>query len=328
VAELEPVACGGVTIARATLHNFDEVKRLGISEGDRVLLERAGDVIPKIVKVTLRADRRVAIPKTPANCPSCREDFIDEDPQMVAYRCINPACPRQLARRLVHFSSRDAMDIEGMGESVVEALVEKGLVRTVADIYTLTKEDLLGLPFFAEKKADNLLRAIASSKAKPLSRLVFGLGILNIGEKASLLLARRFGDMETLAHARADDMMAVQEIGAVSSAAVVHFFAQKETQDILHKLVVSGVNMKEPRRAVEGPLAGKVFVFTGELVRRTRGEAAQLVKGLGAEVGSAVTKKTDFVVAGQAAGSKLDKAKGLGVQVINEEQFEEMIHGQ
>ena len=328
VAELEPVVCGGVTISRATLHNFDEVERLGISKGDCVLLERAGDVIPKIVKVTLRADQRMAISKIPVNCPSCREDFIDEDPQMVAYRCINPACPRQLARRLVHFSSRGAMDIEGMGESVVEALVEKGLVRTVANIYTLTKEDFLGLPFFAEKKAENLLRAIEASKVRPLSRLIFGFGILNIGEKASLLLARRFGDMETLSHASGDDMMSVREIGEVSSAAVVHFFAQKETKDILRKLTVSGVNMKEPVITVSGSFSGKIFVFTGELVRRTRGEAAQRVKDLGAEVGSAVTKKTDFVVAGEGAGSKLDKARNLGIKVINEKQFEEMVYGE
>ncbi|MBF0123218.1 MAG: NAD-dependent DNA ligase LigA [Candidatus Omnitrophica bacterium] len=327
VAELEPVACGGVTISRATLHNFDEIERLGISKGDRVLLERAGDVIPKIVKVISQADERAEVSKLPANCSSCRDDFIDEDPEMVAYRCINPACPRQLARRLLHFASRGAMDIEGMGESVVEALVEKGLVSSVADIYTLTKEDFLGLSFFADKKAEKLLGAIETSKARPLSRLIFGLGILNIGEKASLLLARRFSDMETLSRAGADEMMSVAEIGEVSSAAVLHFFSQKETRDILVKLSACGMNMKEPEAVAAGLLFGKVFVFTGELVRWTRGEAGQLVKDLGAEVGVAVTKKTDFVVAGEGAGSKLDKARDLGIKIINEEQFEEMVHG-
>ncbi len=328
VAELEPVSCGGVTIARATLHNFDEIKRLGISKGDRVLIERAGDVIPKIVKVTVPADTRAAVSRVPVNCPSCREDFISEDQEMVAYRCINPGCPRQLARRLLHFASRGAMDIEGMGESVVDILVEKALVRTVADIYTLKKEDLLGLPLFGEKKAENLLRAISASKNRPLSRLVFGLGILNIGEKAALLLARRFENMDALSRASADELMSVAEIGEVSSAAVIRFLAQKETRDVLDKLRACGVNMKEPPREGGKPFSGKVFVFTGELLRQARSDASRRVRDLGGEVSSSVTKKTDFVVAGKEAGSKLARAQGLGIKVISEEQFEEMVYGQ
>ena len=327
VAELEPVPCGGVTISRATLHNFDEIERLGIHKGCRVLLERAGDVIPKVIKVVAQAHKKEPIRKVPTNCPSCREEFIEEDRDVVAYRCINPACPKQLERRLTHFASRGTMDIEGMGESVVRALIEKGLVKDVSDVYYLRREDVLALPLFAEKKADNLLKAVNASKSRPLSRLVFALGILNIGEKAAQLLARQFGDMDTLSRVRPEEAMAVHEIGEVSSASLVHFFAQKETHRILERLRAASVNMIEPRTSAGGKFAGKTFVFTGQLSRYTRIEAGDLVKRFGGEVLSTVTKKTDFVVAGEAAGSKMEKARVWGLTIISEKQFEEMVHG-
>jgi DNA ligase (NAD+) len=325
VAELEPVFCGGVTIARATLHNFDEIERLNVHKGDRILIERAGDVIPKVVKVVEHGPSCVAVKRLPTDCPACREEFLVADEEAVAHRCINPSCPRQLERRLVHFASRDAMDIEGMGESVVHQLLEKDLVRCVADVYALHKEALLGLELFGVKKAENLLAAIEKTKGRSLSRLVFGLGIPNIGAKASQLLARHFGGMDALARASEEELKTVPEMGDVSAAAVVHYFAKDVTRALIAQLKVSGVNMAETTVAVQGKLAGKIFVFTGELVRYTRSEAGARVRALGADVGASVTKTTDYVVAGDGAGSKLDKARKSGVKVINEQEFEELI---
>lgn len=325
VAELEPVFCGGVTIARATLHNFDEIERLNVHKGDRILIERAGDVIPKVVKVVEHGSSCVAVQKLPTDCPACREEFIVEDEGGVAHRCINPSCPRQLERRLIHFASRDAMDIEGMGESLVHQLLKKDVVHCVADIYTLKREALLGLEFFGDKKADNLLAAIAATKGRTLSRLIFGLGIPNIGAKASQLLSRHFGNMDAFARASEEELKTIPEMGDVSAAAVVHYFSKDVTRVLIERLKASGLNMIEPETAVQGKFAGMTFVFTGELVRYTRSEAGVRVKALGAEVGAAVTKTTDYVVAGDSAGSKLEKARKAGVKIINEQEFEELI---
>ncbi len=325
VAELEPVFCGGVTIARATLHNFDEIKRLGVVSGDRVLIERAGDVIPKIVKVVEFNPVRQSVCKIPTDCPACAQEFIVEDEGGVAHRCINPSCPKQLERRLVHFASRHAMDIEGLGASAVRQLLKYGLVASVADIYSLKKEDILKLELFRDKKADNLLAAIERSKKQPLSRLLLGLGISNIGEKAAQLLAQRFGDMDAFSAATQEDLMSVDEMGEVSSLAVVKYFDHEVIRDLIKRLKASGVNMVEPNRVAQGRLAGKVFVFTGELVRHTRSEAGATVKALGAQVGASVTKTTDYVVAGASAGSKLDKANKLKIKIINEQEFEELV---
>ncbi|MBF0331456.1 MAG: NAD-dependent DNA ligase LigA [Candidatus Omnitrophica bacterium] len=325
VAELEPVFCGGVTISRATLHNFDEIQRLGIGKGDRVLIERAGDVIPKIVKVVEARHGQEVVSKVPTDCPACAPEFIVEDEGGVAHRCINPSCPKQLERRLVHFASRHAMDIEGLGESAVRQLLDNGLVLSVADIYCLKREDLLKLELFGAKKADNLLAAIERSKKQALSRLIFGLGISNIGEKASQLLAQHFGHMEALSVATQEALMRVDEMGVVSSLAVREYFDHEVIRSLIDRLRVVGVNMVEPNRVVEGRLSGKVFVFTGELLHQTRSEAGAKVKALGADVGATVTKATDYVVAGSAAGSKLDKARKLKVVIINEQEFEELI---
>jgi DNA ligase (NAD+) len=327
VAELEPVECGGVTISRATLHNFDEIERLGVHQGDRVLLERAGDVIPKIVKVVESAGGRTAVPRVPTNCPACREDFICSQEDGVILRCNNPMCPKQLERRILHFASRNAMDIEGLGESVVRQLIEKGLASSVGDIYALQKDVLLGLKLFGDKKANNLLAAIERSKTQSLSRLIHGLGIVNIGEKASLLLARRFKTMEALSKASEEAILSVHEIGEVSAAALLKYFAQPETHRLFERLRDAGLNMMEPDGPhAGGKLSGKVFVFTGELSRRPRAQAAAMVRAFGAEVGSAVTQKTDVVVVGEAVGSKFAKAKKLGIKIINEDQFEEMLN--
>ncbi len=328
VAELEPVECGGVTIARSTLHNFDEIKRLGVKKGDRVLVERAGDVIPKVVKVVESSGRpgQKAL-KVPAKCPSCGGAAAKETEKDVAYRCVNPLCPEQIERGLSHFASRGAMDIEGLGESVIHQLCEKGLVKDFADIYSLRTRDLLGLELFAEKKAENLLKAIADSKNRPLSRFLFGLGILNVGEKGALILAQRFGSLGKLLKAKSEDLEGARGIGKVIAVSIVKFFKQPATLTLIAKFKIAGLNFVEPvtsRRP--GKLRGKKFVFTGELTSMTRAQAGARVREMGADVVAGVSAATDFVVAGENPGSKYQKAVNLGVKTLNEKQFQEMIN--
>ncbi len=328
VAELEPVPCAGVVISRSTLHNFDEIKRLGVHKGDRVLVERAGDVIPKIVKVvgSSSKSKRAAF-SVPTRCPECGGEIAKEKDEEVAYRCRNPLCPRQIERGLVHFASRGAMDIEGLGTAVVEQLVDQKMVRDFADIYFLKKEDLLQLELFADKKAENLLAAIERSKQQPLSKFLFALGIANVGEKAAWTLARRYGSFQKLMEAPADDLEAIHEIGKVIARSVGTFVQQPSTQKLVGKFQKAGVNFTEPVDSVVlSKFKDKKFVFTGELERMTRAQAASRVKELGGDVVSSVSKNTDFVVAGNNPGSKYQKAVALGVKVVNEQQFQEMIH--
>ncbi|MBU4346151.1 MAG: NAD-dependent DNA ligase LigA [Candidatus Omnitrophica bacterium] len=324
VAELEPVECGGVIIKHATLHNFDEIKRLNVKEGDRVLIERAGEVIPKVVKVVNSQGKKTfPIPKV---CPVCLAKAIKEKEEDVAYRCINPTCPAQLKRGLIHFASRGAMDIEGLGEAVVEQLVEKGMLRDFADIYSLGKEDLLKLELFKDKKAQNLLAAIERSKHRPLSRLIYGLGIRHVGEKAAYVLANRFQVLENLVKADSADFDAVYEIGLVMAESIVEFFKQKSTQQLIKKLKEAGLKLKEEAIPIKrSVLAEKTVVFTGEFRSFTRLQAQDIVRQLGGSSASSVSKNTDFIVAGGNPGSKFDKAKKLGVSIINEEKFKEMI---
>ncbi|MBI5024427.1 MAG: NAD-dependent DNA ligase LigA [Candidatus Omnitrophica bacterium] len=336
VAELEPVECGGVTIARSTLHNFDEIKRLGVKKGDRVLVERAGDVIPKIVKVVeppgkssglARSKSGQKALKVPAKCPSCGGAVAKEAEKDVAYRCVNPLCPEQIERGLLHFASRGAMDIEGLGESVIHQLCEKGLVKDFADIYFLKPKDLLELELFAEKKAENLLKAIEGSKKRPLSRFLFGLGILNVGEKVALILARRFGSLGKLLKAKSEDLEGARGIGGVIAVSIVQFFKQPATLTLIAKFKIAGVNFVEPVTSKRsGKLQGKKFVFTGELTLMTRGQAGARVQEMGADVIASVSAATDFVVAGENPGSKYQKAVNLGVKILNEKQFQEMIN--
>ncbi|OGX37329.1 MAG: DNA ligase (NAD(+)) LigA [Omnitrophica WOR_2 bacterium RIFCSPHIGHO2_02_FULL_52_10] len=322
VAEVEPVECAGVTITRSTLHNFDEVKRLGVKKGDRVLIERAGDVIPKIVKVVAASPRaKQKAFAVPQQCPECGGPVIKERSDQVAYRCVNPACERQLERRLVHFASRAAMDIEGLGESAVAQLLKKGLVKDVADIYYLKKGDLLKLDLFKDKKADNLLSAIENSKTRPLARFLFGLGIINIGEKAAYVLAQNFKHINTLQKAKKEDIDAIHEIGSVMAEAVVTFFKTPASRKLISKFIKAGVNVEEAAIEAGKGLAGKKFVFTGELAALSRSEAQERVKQMGAEVTSAVSAKTDYVVVGKSPGSKYKKAVDLGIKVLDEKQF-------
>ncbi len=325
VAELEPVKCGGVTISSATLHNFDEVERLGLKIGDRVVIERAGEVIPKVVKAVpgARTGGEKEI-KPPRACPSCgAEVFRDEEE--VAFRCVNPSCPVQFKRSLLHFASRDAMNIEGFGESSVEQLVDKGLVRGFPDIYRLKKEDLLGLELFKDRKSVNLLAQIEGSKAQPLSRLIYALGIRHIGEKNARVLAGHFRTMDAFMKAGAEELARVPDIGPVIAEAVAEFFKSEATRRMVEELGRLGLRLDEPERASGGKLEGKTFVFTGELRTLTRDEAQARVRGLGGKETSSVSGKTSYVVVGADPGSKYDKARKLGVPVLTEEEFLKLI---
>lgn len=323
-AELEPVSCAGVTISHATLHNFDEIRRLDVKEGDRVLIERAGDVIPKVVKVVEnKGKKQFAIPEA---CPACFGKVIKEKEEDVAYRCINPSCPAQLERGILHFASRGAMDIAGMGEALVSQLVAGGLVKDFADIYFLKKDDLLKLELFKEKKAENLLSSIQKSKARPLSRLLYGLGIRHVGEKAAYLLAKEFKVLDNLLKARLEDFDALYEVGPVIAGSVVQFLAQPATRKLIQKIKDAGLNLEERLAQVKKTaLTDKMIVFTGELEGLSRLQAEETVRKLGGMPSSSVSKNTDFVVAGENPGSKLDKARKLGVRIIDENKFREML---
>ncbi len=323
-AELEPGKCAGVTIRHATLHNFDEIRRLNIREGDRVLIERAGDVIPKVVKVVVhRGKKDFAIPE---KCRVCDGKVVKEKEEEVAYRCINPFCPAQLERALFHFSSRGAMDIQGMGESVVTQLVKLKLARSFADIYKLTAGDLAKLELFKEKKIKNLLSAIENSKKKPLARLIYALGIRHVGEKAALSLTQKFKTLDNLAAAKKSDLDGIYEVGSVMAQSVADYFSLTSTGKLIEDLRKAGLNFKEETPRVKaGPLAGKTLVFTGELKSCSRQEAEELARKYAGNVVSSVSKAADFVVAGENPGSKYDKAKKLGVKIIDEKIFLEMI---
>ena len=319
VAKVEPVFCGGVTISSVTLHNFEEVERLGLAVGDRVLIERAGEVIPKVVKVSEKGRKRTLI-KPPKACPDCGGPVVKEE-GLVAFYCENPSCPAQLRRTLQHFASRAAMDIAGLGESAVDQLVGKGLVKDVADIYRLTKEQLLGLELFADLKADNLLKQIEASKTKTLDRVVYALGIRHVGEKTAEVLAERFS-MGSLFSSTKEELQSVQDIGPVVAESLHAFFSSTTGRSLINKLKTHGLTFKQPeRRVAEGwEHAGKTFVFTGEL-SVPREQAEELVKAAGGKTSGSVSAKTAFVVAGPEAGSKLKKAKELGVTVLSEDEF-------
>ncbi|MBI5744485.1 MAG: NAD-dependent DNA ligase LigA [Elusimicrobia bacterium] len=325
VAELEPVKCGGVTISSATLHNFDEIARLGLKVGDRVVIERAGEVIPKVVKVATGgrtgAEKEIKPPKA---CPSCGAEVF-KDEEEVAFRCVNPSCPVQFKRALLHFASRDAMNIEGFGESSTEQLVDKGLVKGFPDIYRLKKEDLLDLELFKDKKADNLLGQIAKSKEQPLSRLIYALGIRHIGEKNARVLAQHFRTMDAFVKAGLEELAKIPDIGPVIAEAVIEFFKADATRGMVAELGRLGLRLDEPERATGGKLEGKTFVFTGELKQLTRDEAQAKVRELGGKETSSVSAKTSYVVVGADPGSKFAKAQKLGVPVLSEEEFLKLV---
>lgn len=323
VAELEPVFVSGSTVSRATLHNEEEIRRKDIRIGDRVLIEKAGEVIPAVVAVIKEKRTGGETEFTmPAQCPSCGGSVLREEGQ-VALRCTNPSCEAQLRRRLEHFACRGAMDIEGLGESMVGQLVDSQLVTDIPSIYDLTKEPLLGLERMGEKSASNLLAGIAKSKERPLWRLLFGLGILHVGTTAARKLAERFRTMDALRAATEEELQTTEDVGEVMARSVRQWFENPKVTELLEKLRAAGLNFgerDEHASSGEGPLKGTTWVLTGTL-SISRDEAAEMIRQAGGTVSGSVSKKTTFLLAGQEAGSKLDKARKLGVQVLTEEEF-------
>jgi DNA ligase (NAD+) len=323
VAHLAPVEVGGVVVRRATLHNEDEIRRKDIRIGDAVIIQRAGEVIPEVVEVI--AAERTGTEREfvfPTRCPVCGAEVERPEGEAVA-RCVGVACPAQLAARIRHWGSRAAMDIEGLGPAQIEQLLERGLVRDPADLYTLELPQLLELERLAEKSAANLVAAIAASRERPLPRLVFALGIRHVGETVARLLAERFRSLDALAAATLDELNAVQGVGPQIAASIHAYFQQPEARAMLDKLRAAGVASPEGegREARSDAFAGKSFVFTGTLTRMQRAEAEALVRELGGAAGSSVTKATTHLVAGEKAGSKLDKARSLGVSILTEDDF-------
>jgi DNA ligase (NAD+) len=322
-AVFEPVLLAGSTISRAALHNQDYIDAMDIRIGDQVLIRKAGDIIPEVVSVVCHG--AVSRPYLmPTRCPSCGE-AVTRLPGEAALRCQNPECPAQALRNLIHFAGRGAMDIEGMGQAVCAQLIQLELVRNAADIYFLTKAQLLTLDKFKEKSAENLLRAIQTSKGSNLNHLIYALGIRNIGEAAALLLAERFADMERLAQAACEDLEAIDGFGLIMAQSVLDFFAKNGTADLLERLAGAGVKMVYTGALKTGKLAGLTLVVTGTLPTLSRDEAEALIAQNSGKAAGSVSKKTSYLLAGEAAGSKLAKARELGIPVLDEAQFFTMI---
>jgi DNA ligase (NAD+) len=325
VAELAPVAIGGTTVRNATLHNMDEIERLGVKIGDWVQVERGGDVIPKVAKVIDDKDHprgKQDIP-VPEKCPVCGTKVVRTEGE-VDYRCVNANCPAKLVGTILHFASRGVMNIDGMGESLVAQLIERGLVKNVADIYDLTKKDLLTLERFADKSARNIIDQIENSKKLPLERVIYGLGIRMVGERTAQFLAEHFGSMEDLEHATVEELQNVGEVGPKIAESIVEFFSNAANRKLVERLGAAGLAFKGQKKQRGTKLAGKTFVLTGTLAHFTRDEAKKMIEDAGGKVAGSVSKKTDYVVAGTDAGSKLDKAKELGVAVIDEKEMEKL----
>jgi len=325
VADLEPVEVGGVTVSRATLHNEDEIRRKDVRIGDTVVVQRAGEVIPEIVEVVKekRTGSEVEF-RMPDHCPVCGAKVERPEGEAVA-RCVGIACPAQLRERIIHFASRAAMDIEHVGPALVDQLIEKGLVHDPADLYYLKKDDLAKLERMAEKSASNVINAIEASKGRPLSRLINALGIRHVGERTAEVLADRFGSIDALANATEEELAAIPGIGPVVAASIARFFSEPENLEVLQKLKEAGVAPQAEARREAAAFAGKTVVFTGGLESMTREQAEALVRKLGANPSSSVSKNTDLVVAGEKAGSKLEKARQLGVKVISEAEFVDLL---
>lgn len=326
VAHLKPVTVSGVRVSRASLHNWDEITRLDLRIGDHVIVERAGDVIPDVVKVLLEMRTGNEQPiLLPQECPECSTP-VCKNPDQVVPRCCNPHCPAQTIERMKHFVSRDAMDIEGLGEKQLTQLINSGKISDVADLYLLGKEDMFAMDRMGDILAEKLVLSTAASKTRPLSRLLFGLGIRHVGRNTAKILARRFASLDKLAGCTVDQLIAIHEIGEKVAESIVDYFASPEKLILLKKLQQAGVRPEEEvviRQ--DGPLTGKIFVITGTLSNWTRKEAEELVEKAGGRAAGSVSKKTDYVLAGENAGSKLEKAELLGVEVIDEAAFARLV---
>lgn len=324
VAVLEPVQVGGVTVSRSTLHNMDEIERLGLQIGDTVLIERAGEVIPHVLKVVKEGKNRKPF-RMPKRCPECGSAIHHVEGE-VAYRCVNAACPAKRKESLLHYASRHAMDIDGLGDKIVDQLVDKGLVKEVADLYALKEDEVAGLERMAEKSAQNLLVEIEGSKKNSLARLIYALGMRFVGERTGQLLAEHFSSLEELAAAKEEELETVPEVGPKVAAAIVEFFSEPANRQLIKKLHKAGVHPTAEKRVVKSQkFAGKSFVFTGGLANRSREEAGELVQQNGGKVSGSVSKNTDYVVVGSDPGSKYDKAKELGVTILAEAEFEKLL---
>jgi DNA ligase (NAD+) len=328
VAELTPVFIGGTTVSRATLHNADFIERLGLKLGDTVKVERGGDVIPKVVEVVEDAQhpRGKLRFEFPSKCPECQSEVVRAEGE-VDYRCVNADCPAKLRESLLHFGRREVMNIEGLGEAVVQQLLDRGMVRSVADLYSLSEEQLAGLERFAEKSARALMSEIEGSKKAGLARVLMGLGIRFVGERTAELLAEEFGSIEALEKATAEELERVEEVGPRISQAILEFFAQPANLALVESLKKAGVNMTAEKKQRSTQLAGLTFVLTGTLPTLTRDDAKKRIEDAGGKTAGSVSKKTSYVVAGEEAGSKLDKAIELKVPVIDEAGLLAMLQG-
>ncbi len=326
VAALTPVFIGGTTVSRATLHNMDEIERLGVKIGDSVEVERGGDVIPKITRVVddEAHPRGKKLFHMPEKCPICGTHVVRTEGE-VDYRCVNVNCPAKLRESILHFASRGVMNIDGMGDALVNQLTDRGIVKNIADVYLLTEAELLKLDRMGEKSAQNVLSEIEGSKKLPLERVIFGLGIRFVGERTAQFLAEHFGSMDALMNASENELIQVNEVGPRIAKSIAEFFQEPKNRELVDQLRKAGLKLAGAKKQRGTKLAGKTFVLTGTMPRYSRDQAKKMIEDAGGRVAGSVSKKTDYVVAGADAGSKLDKAKELGVSVIDEKAMEELL---
>ena len=324
-AVLEPVRLAGTTVSKATLHNIDFIRERDIRIGDTDIVQKAGEIIPEVLSVDKSArngsETEFAMPKL---CPVCGAPVVRDDGE-AAYRCTGIECPAQLVRNIIHFASKGAMDIEGLGPALVQSLIESGLIKSEADLYYLSEDDVASLDRMGKKSAENLISAIEKSKENDLSKLITALGIRHVGANSAKLIASRFKSMDALLAASADEIASIDDVGAIMAESIVEFLSQQQTIHTISRLKAAGVNMECGTAAAGTKFAGMTFVLTGSLENYTRSEATAVIESLGGKVSSSVSKKTSIVVAGDEAGSKLDKAEKLGVKIIGEEEFSALI---
>ena len=326
VAMLRPVPIGGTTVSRATLHNMDEIERLGVKIGDWVEVERGGDVIPKVVRVVDDKDhpRGHKSFHMPERCPVCGGKVV-RTPGEADHRCVNANCPAKLRETILHFAARSVMNIDGMGDALVNQLTERRLVNNVADIYRITKDDLLKLERMGDKSAQNVLNEIEASKKLPLQRVIYGLGIRFVGERTAEFLAEHFGSLDSIMNASEEELEQVNEVGPRIAQSIAEFFQEPRNRDLVEQLRNAGLTLKGKRKERGTKLAGQTFVLTGTLAHYSRDEAKKMIEDAGGRVASSVSKKTDFVIAGADAGSKLDKARELGVKIVDEKGMKALL---
>jgi DNA ligase (NAD+) len=323
-AIFEPVQLAGTTVSRAVLHNQDFIDEKDIRIGDTIVVRKAGDIIPEVLKSIKHQEDSVPY-IIPEYCPSCGEKTVREGAQ-AALRCVNAKCPSAIYRSIIHFASRNAMNIDGLGPAIVQALIDSNNIETIADLYYLKKENLLQMERMGEKSIDNLLKAIENSKENQLSKLVFGLGIRNVGQKAAELLSNQFHSIDAIINAKYDELVAIEGYGDIIATSILDYFSNTENIEVIEKLKIAGVNMQQESKIQSNKLEGNTFVITGTLPTLSRNEAKDIIEQNGGKVSSSVSKKTNYVLAGEEAGSKLTKANQLGVTVITQQELLDMIH--